>query len=110
MQFEFDGKRYRIAFERQRRSVNVMRGGRVKQITSKHPFTTVKVYQLVAGEPPTKAYEATVGCFTQDTYSHREGAKQALRALTELLQRTAGGKTKQSKDFRRALWQAYINR
>jgi hypothetical protein len=105
MQFEFDGKRYRIAFERRHKSVNIMRSGRVKSITSKHPYTTAKIFQLQEGQPPIKAYEATVGCFTQDTYRHAEGARQALLALS-----TQHRKANGPEGFRTAMWEAYNNR
>lgn len=112
MQFQHDGKTYRISFVREHRDVNVIRKdrkkhseGRIKTVRSKYPFTTVKVTEMVTGEPGKVAYRATVGCHPKDRYSTHAGALAALRALTDQHRRAKG-----PESFRVALWQGYNSR
>ena len=105
MQFKYDGKNYRISFERQHRDINVIRDGRVKSIKSKYPFTTVKITEHVLGEPGKIIYRATVGCLPTDVYSKRAGALSAMRELSQQLSRA-----KHPEAFRTAMWEAYNSR
>ena len=111
MRFEFGGRTYLLEFQREHKDVHSIHNGEMTTVKSKYPYTTATLF-LVEEAPKdgkfrktSEVLKATVGCLHTDKYSNSAGRLFALRALTSKLRRT-----KWDKEFRAALWQAYVNR
>jgi hypothetical protein len=105
MKFKFDGRSFRLAFERKHKDVTILKDGVATKVRSLYPYTTAKLYEERLGLEASIVAQATVGCLPGDTYSNAKGRLFALRALNAVL-----GRRNHTKDFRRAMWEAYINR
>jgi hypothetical protein len=105
MKFQFDGRTFRLEFERKYKNVSVMRGGAVKTTRSKYPYTTATLYEVKDGEEPKVFARGTVGCLPTDKFSNASGRLFALRELSR-----AVGKVDGTKELRTALWLTYKNR
>lgn len=106
MNFNFDGRKFKLTFEHQYRNINQQRSGRIKTVRSKHPYTTAKLQQLAEGAGENVVIGVvSVGCYKLDKYDRKLGNYYAIVKLGKFLQ-----DAKQPKELRRALWRAYWNR
>jgi len=105
MRFTFEGKEYKLSFERRHKHVTLLQGNRKVTVPSKYPYTTVTLYDRAPSGAPSVLASATVGCAPTDSYSNEKGRLFALKELTNALRRY-----RISKEFRTAMWHAYVNR
>jgi len=105
MKFTFDGRRYALGFEREHQQVVILRDGKHHTVKSVYPYTTVTLSEFTTDKPVVVSY-ATVGCLPSDKYSNALGRLMSLRALNHTLSKNQ----RFSKDFRAAMWRAYLNR
>ncbi len=115
MKFTFEGKEYYLQFERDHKNVEVFKQRQKHIIKSTHPYTTVRLYELMpsVGGVSTKlsVAAATVGCFPGtalrpgDFYTNSKGRLHAMKDLSLTLSRM-----KFPKQFVKAMWQAYDSR
>lgn len=101
MQFEYDGKKYFLEFQRTKKKIKLNRQGTIAEYTSKYPYTTARL--LVASPEGTQILltEHTVGCLPTDKFSNQAGRAAALSGLIELVA---------DKGLRAAVWPAYTSR
>ena len=105
MKFSFEGRNYRLEFERKHRNVEILRNGKHRTIKSTYPYTTVTLFEVRPPLAPRVVAHATVGCMHSDSYSNAAGRLYAMRSLTAMLKLH-----EQPKELRTAMWEAYINR
>lgn len=108
MKFDFDGQRYLLEFQRDKKTIRTVRHGNVKTVQSKYPYTTARLITISKTsvlETRNPIAEASVGCTPTDSYSNEKGRLYALRALSAVLRRA-----KMDVGLTAALWQAYMNR
>lgn len=117
--FVYDGKSFKLSFERVYKDVTLIRKAKVKgpdgklvwqqteeKVKSQYPYTTVKLIALPTGNVAPVIFEkATVGCLPSDTYSHENGRRWALRELSNKLRKLGAPSTMTA-----AMWEAYLNR
>lgn len=121
--FTYAGKSFKLEFARKKETVEVVRqnksvGGRretkVKQITSKYPYTQVTLCEVHNGvempEQYTVVEKAKVGCAPKDIYSHALGRLQALRVLSTTIRYQLRDQKVYQRGLVRAMWGAYENR
>ena len=104
MRFALGNRQFKLTFERHHRQVSVIRGKVRGTIKSRYPYTTATLFEIKDSGPIVLAH-ATVGCLSTDPYSHADGRKFALRALTTTLRRH-----NISRELRAAIWETYMNR
>jgi hypothetical protein len=105
MKFYYEGKTYRLEFERNYQQVSVRIEGQLQKIRSTYPYTSAKLYETPIGEVPKLVLIRTVGCLPTDKYSNEKGRLFALRGLSRAL-----NKLKYPKGLIAAIWLAYRNR
>jgi hypothetical protein len=104
MRFTFAGRDYELTFERRKQPVVYYTKGVSHTIQSTYPFTTVAIFEQTK-QGQILVSEATVGCLHTDRYNPEQGRLWALKSLNGKLKRNNW-----SVEFRRAVWQAYIDR
>ena len=113
MRFEFGGKTYFLEFQREHRDITTIHNGTAKTVKSTYPYTTARLL-LQSAEPLKTPHDevakATVGCMPGDKYSNAAGRLFALRALTSRLRRMAERFGGYDREFREAMWKAYVER
>ena len=113
MRFEFGGKTYFLEFQREHRDITTIHNGTTKTVKSTYPYTTARLL-LQSAEPLKTPHDevakATVGCMPGDKYSNAAGRLFALRALTSRLRRMAERFGGYDREFREAMWKAYVER
>lgn len=100
MRFTHDSKIYDISFKRHYGTMSG-RGDLPLAAPTRHRYTTVDIGILSDdGEEVVPYRTATVGCHHTDHFTLEQGRLAALRSVGKAL----------SKDERKEMWDAYINR
>lgn len=103
MRFLAGDKTYAIEFRREHREVKYFEGQEEKVRPSKFPYTICKIVEVDPDLPSAKwkvFREHTVGCRHNQVFKAEEGRLWGLRAISRTV----------TKDFRKAMWHAYLNR
>lgn len=110
MQFQFEGKTYRLEFQRDQKEIPLVRKGRVEKIKSKYPYTTVRLLEIEKDRLPKMVESAQVGCAPFDNYTNERGRLEALRALTKRIYKSKDLDVLEPIELVRIMWQTYTER
>jgi hypothetical protein len=99
MSFEYEGEKYFLDFKYTHSKKLTWYG---QEVETKNPNTTVFIMKNNGSELTSDEIylSHTVGCFAKDRFSRSIGRITALRAVGKTL----------TKEFRRAMWEAYAKR
>lgn len=108
MKIVYNAINYVLEFSRDYKTVELWvkdaAGNRHKQkVLSTYPYTTARVVQLQPNGDRIVWKSASVGCHPLDKFTQASGRLWAMKRLTN-------GKGGFPKDFKAALWDAYLNR
>lgn len=97
MQFEHEGSKYFLEFQRKNKTIKLNRQGNKVTYMSTYPYTTARLLKETGGVKEVMT-EHTVGCLPTDIFSNEAGRLHALQGVTKLIP---------NKDLRAAMWTAY---